>query len=149
LKSLLDVDIPLQVGMNALTLVDTLVLTNEAIDVAANGQLFLHVLNDFPFGGTMSIDLLDEANQLVQHIPTTGEILPASVSELGITSQSAASVISIPVNSDLIRSFYQGRKLRLRATFDSPNYPTTYPIMENYKLHFYLTAFATTPIQFQ
>jgi len=137
IEALIELDLPLSVGMNNLVLKDTLEVSFNS-NVNASGALFLRVDNHFPVGADIDARLLkpngEEYSILVNHgwiesaIPTTDPANPVGV----------LSVIRIPVVESDLEHLRAGGRIALRLELNTPGYPNTVGIYTTHYMDIHL-----------
>jgi hypothetical protein len=133
-EAIASLDIPLQLATNGITLRDTLLLSNEAIELIANGKLYLVLDNYFPLQVTVNAQLNLE-NQLITLLnEATLEAASASSPDI----QSVRSIFEIAVTEDLIQSIRAGSFIALSLTLSTDNYPTTQALLQSHRVDYQL-----------
>lgn len=137
LKALLEINVPLNVGMHNLAMSDTLDISTS-IDIQADGKLVLQVVNAFPFSATCNVQLLDASNQVLHTLISSGHITHGMINGNSYTSTPARSLIYIPVTPDQLRDVHPGNRIAIRVQFDTPEDQEHYGLYKDYYMDFKL-----------
>jgi hypothetical protein len=137
LKALLDINVPLNVGMHNLAISDTLDIATS-IDMQADGKLVLQVINTFPFSATCSVQLLDGSNQVLHTLINSAHISHGMLNGNSYISTLASSLIHIPVTADQLRDVHPGNRIAIRVLFDTPEDQEHYGLYKDYYMDFKL-----------
>lgn len=137
LETNLNVEFPLSLVANNLTLADTInfSLPDETETGRINsGSLYLYANNGFPFNANLQLSMYDELNNFIQTIPVTNQILAAPVnSSLRVTSKKE-SVLRIPLNTADVDNLYNAKKILLTIAFTTQPQPQFIKIYEEYEI---------------
>lgn len=137
LETNLNVEFPLSLVANNLTLADTInfSLPSEAETGRINdGTLFLYANNGFPFNANLQLSMYDEFNNFIQAIPVTNQIQAAPVnSSLRVTSKKE-SVLRIPLTTADVDNLYNAKKILLTIAFTTQPQPQFIKIYEEYEI---------------
>jgi hypothetical protein len=135
-------DIPLRLASEEITFLDTIELTNEAIDLMANGTLKLVLDNYFPFEVDVHAVLINGGNQntLLNH----SVLLPHA----GDPDQSQRSVWPIDVTNEIIQGLRRGSKIVLQLGLATPNYPQLQTIYQWQRVDYILIADTEVQLQY-
>ena len=139
LKALIRLDLPLSVGMNNLMLRDTLSLTNEAFNLTADGKLILDVTNSFPLNAVIKVDLINSENLLVDNLLLGGVVYPAAVTAQPGVTIPVESQIDILLSQSIIDQLKSANRIVVTASLNTPGYPETVGIYQDYYLSFRLS----------
>ena len=96
----LNLEIPLSIIANNLTLVDTNeveITQNEEVEIE---KLYLSIKNGIPFDATINVMLYDEFDNLIDTLFNNANILSAKVDENNLVTQSTASTLSVSYNNN-------------------------------------------------
>ena len=148
LKAEMEVDIPLNIGMNNLMLRDTLNIA-EALEMTADGKFVLYVENTFPFSATLNAHLFESSTQ---------EETPFVIQQaIGAAMETDTPGITIPVQSTLyiaasqtvIDHFTPNHKIVLEVILNTPGYPQLVGLYQNYYMDFKLIADGEVQVEFR
>lgn len=139
LKAILNMDVPLRVGMQNITFADTLSITSD-LNINADGQLMLYVKNTFPFSAACDVSLIDENNHTSNILLQNGFIDYAfETSTPGITTP-VESVIAIPVTVDALNNVNAQHRIVVRIKLNTPTENEHYGLYKNYYMDFKIVA---------
>ncbi len=114
---------PLNIGMNELTLVDTFDFkpTIKREDIINEGTIWIKTTNAFPFSADLAVSLLDENNQLIAVLPVSGKVNSASLGTMvnGILQRN--DEVSIQLTAEAMLRLKDVRFIRIASTFNSVN----------------------------
>lgn len=117
----MDLAIPLRLAMQNLGLRDTFELTNDALDVAASGQLDLIVSNRFPFSTTLELVLLRDGYEptvLIQQATIDAGLYD----DVTLQSTPVESTVPILLPEGVLQSFGTPGRLAVRFNLNTPNW---------------------------
>ncbi|MFN8314975.1 MAG: hypothetical protein U0T32_00830 [Chitinophagales bacterium] len=149
LKVNLDLNIPLSVKANNLTLRDTfgfkLGNSPKEIDNINSGTLYLITYNKFPLKGDVSLVVYDSLNNPIDTLLSNYTLVPGDVDGNCRVNEAKKNVFSIPVSSTRIHKLFSGYKAVLTAVFNTQTNNGTcngqyYKIYSDYKLDAKITA---------
>ena len=149
LKALIQLEVPLSVGMNNLMLRDTLILSNDALDLKANGKLILDINNSFPLNAVIKVDLINNENQFSSNLLLSGVVYPAILTAQPGTTIPVSSQIQIPISQSLIDQIKSSNRIVVTASLNTPGYPETVGIYRDYFLAFRLSAIAEVEVGYE
>ena len=134
----MNMEIPLSLIANNLTLVDTLnlnVSSNNGTQNIHSGTITLFANNGFPFTASMQIYLLNDHNTAVDSIfGYTNTIDEAPInSSLRATSQKLTKIV-IPMSESKMNALYATKKLAVKVKFNTSSQPSYIKIYSDYKL---------------
>jgi hypothetical protein len=147
LNTFINLDIPLCVGMNGLTLTDTLSISSEA-DFTANGKLIADFTNAFPFSAKVSLVLLDQENDVITSFLSNQEMEGANLISDNETIP-VESTWTIYLTQDEITEITSANKLLLTVVFDTPALDQHVKLFKDYFIDFRLRADATTEVSLE
>jgi len=137
LEANLNVEFPLSLMANSLTLADTInfSLPEEAeTGRIIDGTLFLYADNGFPFDANIQLSMYDEFSSYIQTIPVINQIQAAPVDgNLRVTSKKQ-SVLSIPLSTSDVDNLYRAKKMVLKIGFTTQPQSQFIKIYEGYKI---------------
>jgi hypothetical protein len=139
-------EMPLAFSANVLTFVDTVDFVSNAEETFGNfrsGTLTLIADNGFPFQATLTLFLLDENLNAAASLTGNSIIAAAAVGADGHVNQRGKSYVDIPVSEAQMEHLKKTKKLILRASFTTTQYPRLLSIYEDYNIHFKLVADVT------
>lgn len=149
LKVNLDLNIPLSVKANNLTLRDTfgfkLGNSPKEIDNINSGTLYLITYNKFPLKGDVTLVVYDSLNNPIDTLLSNYTLVPGDVDGNCRVNDAKKNVFSIPVSSTRIHKLFSGYKAVLTAFFNTQTNNGTcngqyYKIYSDYKLDAKITA---------
>lgn len=149
LKVNLDLNIPLSLKANNLTLRDTFAFklgnSPKEIDNINNGTLYLITYNKFPLKGDVTLVVYDSLNNPVDTLLNRYALVPGDVDVNCRVNEAKKNIFSIPVSSARIHKLYTGYKAVLTAVFNTQTNSGTcngqyYKIYSDYKLDAKITA---------
>lgn len=123
IEGYLNVEIPLSITANNLTLIDTTEFTSEEGDELKNvigGNINIHVENWYPFKTEIQITLLDIDNsELIDMFIGNSEIAAAQVESNGRVSSPTKSILYAPVDKDKLSEYYKAEKAIIKLKFNT------------------------------
>ncbi len=119
LQANLQIDLPLCVTMDNLTLVDTLDVHAD-IDLDAQGELLIYLVNKYPFSARLTADLLDENEENVVNLLQDEFILSGDYDSVTHHVVGKENLLRIPVSNTMINALKNGR-IALRFILNSNN----------------------------
>lgn len=135
IKSSIDIEMPLSLIANNLTLSDTIELTEETLiefDGVESGNLNFIVDNGFPLSTNFELYFIDDQNNVYVSLVSEEKIEAAPVSN-GRVINPLRSVLSFPLSSTEISNVSKSTKFLLIAEFNSDN-SSFLKIYSDYKL---------------
>jgi hypothetical protein len=138
LKATMNMEIPLSMVANDLTLVDTLKLNingNNAAKNVNNGKLTLVVNNGFPFHADIQMYLLNDNNVVVDsllHSVNTIDAAPIN-SNFRAYEQKNTNII-IPISDSKMDLLYNTKNVIFKIKFNTSEQPQYMKIYNNYKI---------------
>jgi hypothetical protein len=148
LKAEMEIDIPLNIGMNSLTLRDTLVIA-EDLEMTADGKFVLYVTNTFPFSATLNAYFSSNGN--TSSVPFVEAQTIAAATETSVPGQTIAaqSTLIIPASQNFIDLFNPENALVIEVVFNTPGYPQLVGLYQNYYMDFKLIADGEVQVEFR
>jgi hypothetical protein len=141
-NSNLDLEIPLSLVANNLTLTDTVSfhLSKQSGYEINRGTLTLFADNGFPFSANTQIYLLDDSGNKVDSLMTTNNTIASAL--LGANnkvSSKTKSAIIIPVSGKKLDDLYNAKRMIIVARFNTTNQPSYIKIYSDYLLNIKIT----------
>lgn len=136
LKTKLNVEFPLSVIANNLTLADTLDfnLEQHSSGELLDGKLFIYADNGYPFDAKLSLQLLDENLSFIKNLEVVNTIVSANVgADLKVTTKKL-SVLTVPLSNADIEALYQAKKLVFKIAFTTTAQPQFIKIYDGYSI---------------
>jgi hypothetical protein len=130
-------EVPLSLGANGLTFVDTVSFSigDPEKNPVLSGQMFLYAENGFPLDCEVSLGLLDgNGNLLSEFLPVSSVIDEAPLGSNGIVSSPRLTKLIIPVPEWKIAHVNAAKKVVIKAKFTTTNAPAYLKIYSHYKL---------------
>lgn len=136
LKTKLNVEFPLSLVANNLTLVDTadFNLEKNSSDKLLEGTLFIYANNGYPFDANLSLELLDENLNPIKSLPISNYIASATVDANLKVSAKKESVLAIPITRADMDDLYRTKKIIVKTAFNTTAKPQFVKIYENYNI---------------
>lgn len=122
LETSMNLEIPLSLIANDLTLVDTLDFDLQESDQAnriKDGTLNLIVENGFPFEAEIQLYMLDEDMQTIDSLFSLTSVAAASLGSDLIVSATKKSKLSIPVNQEKVNTLYNTKYMLIVVSFST------------------------------
>lgn len=137
LKTKLNVEFPLSIVANNLTLVDTSDFNlerNTSSGQILEGKLFIYADNGYPFDANLSLQLLGENNQVIKSLAVENNIASAPVdANLKVTAKKG-SVLTIPLSKVDIDALYSAKKMVFKIAFTTIAQPQFIKIYDGYSI---------------
>ena len=131
----LNLEIPLSIIANNLTLVDTNEVEVRQNDEVEIDKLFLTIKNGIPFDATINVMLYDEMDNLIDTLFNNAIVLSAKIDENNLVTQSTASTLTANYsNSEKIR------KVITVASFNTQPNNSFVKIYSDYKMDITMSA---------
>jgi hypothetical protein len=131
----LDLEVPLSIIANNLTLVDTNEVKVNQNDEVEIDKLFLTIKNGIPFDATINVILYDEMDNLIDTLFNNAILLSAKVDENNLVTESTAST--------LIANYNNSRKIQkviTVASFNTQHNNSFVKIYADYKMDITMSA---------
>lgn len=137
LSLVLNMNMPLALSTDSLTYKDTLEFDFQQDFDATHiyeGNLILEYNNWFPFAAHLKATFIDaNENELTSIDLDQG--IQAGITDMSlIVTQSSNGSINIPVTNDQILLLNEANRMVIEVIFDTPAYPNTVSIYDNYKI---------------
>jgi len=148
LDAVLDLDIPLAIGMENIAFADTVAINSDT-EINADGNIMLYIKNAFPFSATCDVSLINANNE------TTNVLLLGGLIDYAIQTQTPGvttpveSVIAIPISAEALRNFNSAHRVALRIHLNTPTYSDHYGLYENYYMDFKIIADANAEVSYE
>jgi hypothetical protein len=139
LRLLLNVDMPLNVVANQLTLVDTLLLDINDESALNDLALFIDIENGFPMNASIQLTILDGNNMTVSNILVPGVIPSGSIGSNNRVSDPSKTYHEIKLLPKDLENIQRYKKLKLQVVFNSPQSNHLY-IYDYYQLKYFIRA---------
>ncbi len=148
LNAWLNMDIPLCIGMQGLSLHREIELTGESNDIVANGVLYLRMANAFPFQAEVSLVLRNDESEEISVLLDEAILLPGIQNGVdGIIHQN--SLFTITLSQDVIDQLVGPNKIFLDVQFDTPSDTEFVKLTTSNYIDFVLTTEASTQVSVQ
>jgi hypothetical protein len=148
LNAWLNMDIPLCIGMQGLSLHREIELTGESNDIVANGVLYLRMANAFPFQAEVSLVLRNDESEEISVLLDEAILLPGIQNGVdGIIPQN--SLFTITLSQDVIDQLVGPNKIFLDVQFDTPSDTEFVKLTTSNYIDFVLTTEASTQVSVQ
>ena len=142
LTASLDLEVPLRLIMNELTL-----QTTSAPDLPGSaeghalrtGTLRFFATNGFPMSARLSLELIDDADQVVAVIPVQGVIAPGLLGPNGLVTQRTDTQLIAEIDTATMDLLYSGVRVRSRAAFTTSDQSQHLRILNHYALDLQVT----------
>lgn len=136
LKTQLNVEFPLSLVANNLTLIDTsdLNLQQSTSGKILDGTLFIYADNGYPFNADLSLELLDENLNSIKSLPVVNTIASAPVDANLKVIAKKQSVLSVPLTTADVDALYRTNKLVFKIAFNTTAQPQFVKIYDGYTI---------------
>ena len=131
----LNLQIPLSIIANDLTLVDTNEVEVNQNDEVEIDKLFLTIKNGIPFDATINVMLYDEMNTLIDTLFNNAILLSAKVDENNLVTQSTTSALTANYNNS-----QKIRKIITVASFNTQPNNSFVKIYSDYEMDIIMSA---------
>jgi hypothetical protein len=131
----LSLDVPLNIGMQNLQFKDTLDIAST-IELKADGHIYLHVDNWFPFSATCDAYLINESGHLINVLCKNQSVQEATETDVQGVTIPMHSIIDVPVNESLIQAFNPDNKIVIRLTMNTPDLNAPVGLYQSYRMDF-------------
>ncbi|MBL0104032.1 MAG: hypothetical protein IPP51_09945 [Bacteroidetes bacterium] len=136
-ESQMNLKIPLRFAANQLMLVDTTdfnLASTTNLEAIGVSTITMVAKNGFPFDMNLQLLLVNEQNQVIDSLFSPDLIRAASVDANYIVTSSTETRIPIPVNESRKQHLQVVKKICIKASFTTPNYPQTVQLFNSYHL---------------
>lgn len=122
-RAVLTADMPLSLGMNNLTLRDTFDLKfgEPGTITAKSGSIVVQTKNSFSFEAELSMQILNENNELLFEKVALNKILGSNTTENFSPTDVIGSLVTFDFNEVEMAKLYSMDKIVIKAVFNSPN----------------------------
>ena len=137
LETNLNVEFPLSIVANSLTLQDTVDFSLPEEGESGriiDGTLFLYANNGYPFDANIQLALYDEDMNFLQNLTVNNQIQSAPVDVALKVTNKKESVISIPLSTADVDKLYLTKYIMLRIGFSTTAQPQFIKIYEGYEI---------------
>lgn len=138
LKATLNMEIPLSLVANDLTLVDTLdmnIAHTEGSDNIHDGSITLFANNGFPFDAQLQIYLLNGSNVAVDSIfGYANTIVEAPINAALRATGKKLTKITVPISEDKMNLLYDTKKVVMKVKFNTSAQPSYIKIYSEYAI---------------
>jgi len=120
----LNMEIPLNLKSNQLTLVDTSAFSIGNSTQAGNissGNFFLDVTNGFPFTGNIQMYLLNQSGTVVDSIFSTTSFAAPPIGNGGIVRETKFTRLIIPISESKMQNVLSATKAIIKVSFSTSN----------------------------
>ena len=131
----LNLEIPLSIIANNLTLIDTNEVEVKQSDEMEIDKLFLTIKNGIPFDATLNVMLYDEVDNLIDTLFNNAILLSAKVDENNLVTQSTTSTLTANYNNS-----EKIRKVITVASFNTQPNNSFVKIYADYKMDITMSA---------
>ena len=153
LKATMNMEIPLSLVANNLTLEDTLALSISKTDGTQNlhgGTITLFAENGFPFDAQLQLYLLNDSNVAVDSLfEYTNTIVEAPINASLRAIGKKLTKISIPLSEAKINSLYDTKRVLLKVKFNTSAQPQYIKIYSDYSINVKLVGDFNYTVQLQ
>ena len=136
----MDIQLPLSVIANNLTLADTLNIDISDTTGINSVMLNINLENGFPLEAQIDLLLLDENDIIIGHVLSPTLVPSASVDGSGIVSAFSTSTHQLMLNQTDFNALIQNKKIVLKIIFNTPISSNHIDIYDYYKLKFNVVA---------
>jgi hypothetical protein len=143
MEAFLEIEIPLAFKSNTLTIQNISPINikyNENETKINEGSFFLFVENGFPMETLLTLELLDENNNLLSAIPIDKKIPAAPVNNAFVVTTPIEEKIAIQLNKENTELLYNSKFIRVKAAFTTIPQNNFIKIYNHYKLNLQLVA---------
>lgn len=122
-KAYLDAEVPLNLTLENLRLIDTVTFAYEDVDPKARlegGELKILANNFYPFEADLEIVLLDENRQIIDTLTTLQRVAAAQQDANGRANQVVQSKLLFPLTDELIAQLKSTHKMAFRIRLNTP-----------------------------
>lgn len=135
----LDLEVPLSLSANQLTLADTsdmkLTSREDAINNIIGGFLYAYVENGFPFDAEVQMLLLDSNFVFIDSLVAPGSVIPSAPVDGNLrVNGTSPGRVAFPINQNQIDDLYESRYLVTRITLNTTSQPNFIKIYSQYQM---------------
>jgi hypothetical protein len=146
LSAVMQVDIPIKIGVDGLLLNDTFDFLFEEPNpedgsgLINSGYLNLYLSNGYPLGADIVLNILNEQGEDIGELVPGGAVIDgALVNEFGKVVEEASSTVKIPVDQTKIAMLKAGRMIKMSASLSSTD-GRVIQLYDNHVIKFSLVA---------
>ena len=145
LSAVMRLDIPLCVGLEEMTLRDTLEITSD-VELTADGKLFITVTNGFPFSARLDASVIDLAGNQT-HVLIDEQTIAAAV-ETAVAGEviEQTTPIEVEVSQDMLDDFDTQHRIALKVVLNTNSFEEFAKLYEHYFMDFSVRAEAETKV---
>lgn len=136
----MDIQLPLSIIANNLTLADTLNIDISDTTGLHSAMLNINLENGFPLEAQIDLILLDQNNMVVSHVLSPTLVPSAAVDGNGVVSANSSSTHQLTLNQKDFNTLIQNKKIVLKIIFNTPISANHIDIYDYYKLKFNVVA---------
>lgn len=136
----MDINLPLSIIANNLTLADTLNIAISDTTGLNSVMLNINLENGFPLEAQLDLILLDQNNMVVSHVLSPTFVPAASLGGNGVVSAFSASTHQLTLSQKDFKTLIQNKKILLKIIFNTPISSSHIDIYDYYKLKFNVVA---------
>ncbi|MCO6499712.1 MAG: hypothetical protein J5I47_04940 [Vicingus serpentipes] len=137
MKANLNVEFPLSLMANNLTLVDTIdfsLPTKKEKGEIIDGTLYIYADNTFPFDANINLALYDKDSKFIQKLTVVDKVRAAVLNASLKVDQAMFSVVAIPLSEADIDNLYKTKKAVMKITFTTQPQSQFVKIYEGYAI---------------
>jgi hypothetical protein len=139
----LELDIPLNIAASGLML-----RTETNVDLPGgdegsavrNALLHLFAVNGFPFSAAITLEIIDDAGQVISTLPVEGQVASGLLGPDGLVQTPVNSTLNTSLTGEQADLLNAGRRLRITALFNTTSLPDHVRILDRYALDLQVTA---------
>ncbi|MFN3403931.1 MAG: hypothetical protein ACK40G_07540 [Cytophagaceae bacterium] len=136
----LDMEIPLSVIAENLTLSDTIEFPARSVESAINrGKLYVVADNGFPLSAKVNLTFLNENMDIIETLTSSGELEPATLGLNDRVQNKKRSAVSYTINQGAIPTMMGAKYVVFTVSFSSAPANQHVKIYSDYKIDFHLT----------
>lgn len=139
LSATVDLDVPLNIGMQDLTLIDTIEINTDETELVANGAAILYFENAFPFTAKCSVWLIDDAGSSTTLL-NYGQMQSAFTTDTQGVTIPAGSSFKVLLDQYVIDRINESHRFVVKVVFDTPDDGQTYGLYKDYYIDFKVVA---------
>jgi len=136
----MDIQLPLNIIANNLTLADTLNIDISDTTGLHSAMLNINLENGFPLEAQIDFILLDQNNMIVSHILSPTLVPSAAVDGNGFVSAISSSTHQLTLNQKDFKTLIQNKKIVLKIIFNTPTSSDHIEIYDYYTFKFNVVA---------
>jgi len=136
----MDIQLPLRIIANNLTLADTLNIDISDTTGLHSVMFNINLENGFPLEAQIDLILLDQNNMVISHVLSPTLVPSASVDGNGVVSSISSSTHQLTLNQKDFNTLIQNNKIVLKIIFNTPTSSNHIDIYDYYKLKFNVVA---------